>query len=77
MESITGGLVSVLFIYIVILFFHFLISAETSAAAPGCSGTFSSAGQVCLPGSQNAVCAVSQERVLVYMIQLGLSLSVG
>ena len=47
-----------LFIYIVIIFFHFLISAATGAAAPGCSGTVNAADQVGLLGFHNAVCVV-------------------
>ena len=47
-----------LFIYIVITFFQFFISADTGAAALGCNGTISAANQVGLLGFHNAVCVV-------------------
>ena len=43
---IGGGWLDYLFIYIVITFFHFLVSAATGAAAPGCSGTVNAADYV-------------------------------
>ena len=47
------------FIYIVIKFFHSLISAATGAAAPGCSGTVNAGDyKVGLLGFHNAVCVV-------------------
>ena len=58
-----------------IKFFPLFISAATGAAASGCSGTVNAADQVGLLGFHNAVC--SQGKPLVYMIQLGLILSVG
>ena len=47
-----------LFIYIVITFFHYLISGATGAVAPGCSGTVNAADYVGLLGFHNAACVV-------------------
>ena len=46
-----------LFIYIVITFFHFLISAATIAAVPGCSGTVNAVDYVGLLGFHTSVCS--------------------
>ena len=47
-----------LFIYIVITFFHILISAATGAAASGYSDTGNAADQIGLLGFRNDVCVV-------------------